>query len=432
MNRYICKQSQAFQQKISYLLPGGIHYNFLTSNMDAPLYFRCAQKSRLWDLDGNEYLDLSMKFGTAFLGHNPVCVSEAVRMEKPPPENSPLVWDVCQLLSQFISWADSFRFGLSGSEMVYNALCLARRYTGKKTILRFNGCYHGTAGGMWGNSDEVSQDSLLDNHILLIPWNDSNALQETVRQQKDKLAAIITEPICVNGGSIMPEPGYLELMRQLCSDYNIVLIFDEIITGIRKGMGVQADYQVVPDLSLWGKCITNGFLPTTVLAGKKELMDLYAENKLVYGGTYNGFTLGLSVMKAVLTYFLKSYPTRVDVMKKRMLKLHNLFKQAAQVTGIPLVIQGPVSYSSFHVCNNLVRHYEALTKDQLLKNSILRSCLQKYGIITAPFSRLYPNLELTDKDLEFFSTRIYAALEDAAAIYHYNKINLDRESRCTN
>ena len=98
MNRYICKQSQAFQQKISYLLPGGIHYNFLTSNMDAPLYFRCAQKSRLWDLDGNEYLDLSMKFGTAFLGHNPVCVSEAVRMEKPPPENSPLVWDVCQLL----------------------------------------------------------------------------------------------------------------------------------------------------------------------------------------------------------------------------------------------------------------------------------------------------------------------------------------------
>lgn len=222
-------------------------------------------------------------------------------------------------------------------------------------------------------------------------------------------------------------------MRQLCSDYNIVLIFDEIITGIRKGMGVQADYQVVPDLSHFGaNALLTGFLPTTVLAGKKELMDLYAENKLVYGGTYNGFTLGLSVMKAVLTYFLKSYPTRVDVMKKRMLKLHNLFKQAAQVTGIPLVIQGPVSYSSFHVCNNLVRHYEALTKDQLLKNSILRSCLQKYGIITAPFSRLYPNLELTDKDLEFFSTRIYAALEDAAAIYHYNKINLDRESRCTN
>lgn len=438
MKTYSLAKSRKNDEVLKKLLPGGVHHNFGKKNNKGQICFAKGKKSRLWDLDGNEYLDLNAKFGAMILGHNPPYYNKALKDcidEVLAVDMTYLSREVCEILKNNIPYCEMVRFGLSGTEMVGNALRLARAYTGKNRFLRFEGHFHGTGDSMIGGVTDdyespVPKDSgigafttlgraelALETQSFLIPWNNYDLLKRTIDKYKEEIAAVIMEPICVNGGSILPTPEYLNGLRTLCTDNNIVLIFDELITGIRLGLGgAQTYYGVTPDISIWGKSISNGSAPVSVLMGKKEIMKMYEDAKVIHGGTYNGYPLGLAAIKATCNTLGESSIDHYRNMDIYGEKIHAEFLSAAKEVGLDMVIQGPRTCASYHCSKHPIESHKELTDELVAKNGIIRECLLSYGILVSSISRIYTNITLDDDDVEFFKNRIGYALEDAQMI----------------
>lgn len=260
------------------------------------------------DVDGNTYLDFTLAQGPMLLGHSPSVVldyvEQAMRQGQLYAAQHELEIKLAEKLQELIPCAELVRFGNSGSEAVHAALRLARAHTGRDKVLKFEGHYHG-----WYDDVLVSVQPPLNRAgskeqpipvpasagqatgavgaMLVSCWNDLERLREVIRKHADELAAVIMEPAMCNTGCIPPQPGYLEGVRQLCSEHGIVLIFDEIITGFRLGLGgAQAHYGVTPDLATFGKALANGF-PISCLAGKRDIMEHIANLNVNHSGTYN-------------------------------------------------------------------------------------------------------------------------------------------------
>lgn len=438
MMTYKTFQSTEFGNQLKTILAGGTHSNYRYKENRIPIQFADGSGSRLWDVDGNEYLDLYAKSGAMIFGHKNKEYTDSIANVL----DNLLVVDLsqydflaCEVLQKHFANCEMVRFGLSGSEMVQNALRLARGYTGRNRILRFEGHFHGNADNMLGGriqdisspipfddgdtvfSTEGRANDILESQTLLIPWNDVNILENTIHKYKDDIAAIITEPICLNGGSILPQQGYLETVRSLCDDYNIVLIFDEVITGARIGPGgAQALLNIVPDLTILGKCIAGGFMPVSALLGKSEIMELYANNRVIHGGTFNGYPLSLAGIISTFSILSRNENEAYKNMESQASRIYEIFTQEAREIGLDAIIQGPLSCASYHCTNKQLSKYKELTKEILLKNGILRDRLAVYGILTAHTSRLYPNISLTDDDVIFFRERIKDVLLDTQLV----------------
>ena len=409
---YITKASANYKKNMESVIPGGVYQQ---QYEQYPFYLSHAQHSRVWDLDGNEYLDLHNKYGAVLIGHHVNKLTKALQeaVECQIPNNSTRGYDICMHLKKYITGCDKFQFGLSGSEMVLHAIRLAQRYTGRDIIIRFDGCYHGSYNGMQTDRN-IDKKMISDKYsVHILPWNELETLKNFIDHYSNRICAIITEPICVNGGGFMPKKNYLKGLRNICDKNSIVLIFDEIITGFRLGAGgAQALYDVQPDLCLLGKCLTNGLLPVTILGGKKSIMDLYLKNDFIYTGTFNGYSLGLETAWAVLNLFETEYEKSHRDMCRRIEKIHTIFKQTCHDYDLELEIQGHITCASYHVTKSQIKTYAELTDDIIQKNNILRKCMLKYGILTAPISRLYPNWSLSDDDVEFFEKRIIPAVRE--------------------
>ncbi len=438
MRRYNLSKSRENGEQLKKILPGGTHHNFNAKDKRIPIEFYKGKGSRIWDADGNEYLDLFAKFGAMILGHSNQEYNEALKECMDGILAADLTAasrDTCEILHTRIPSAEMVRFGLSGTEMVHNAVRLARAYTGRNKVLRFEGHFHGTGDSTMGgviadSSVPVPYDNgegafstggrakgVLENESILIPWNDLELLERTLHKYGEDIAAVLTEPISINGGSIMPKSGFLEGLRELCSKNNILLIFDELITGLRMGLGgAQAYYNVIPDLSLWGKCITNGGMPTSILAGKRKFMNLYEEAKVVHGGTFNGYPLGMAAVKATFEILGRNEKENYSKMRHYAGKIHQIFIEEAKKAGLDLVIQGPETCASYHCSKDTIESYHELNNDLIAKNGIIRECLASYGILVSSISRIYPNITLDENDVQFFSERIGYAVMDAAAV----------------
>lgn len=288
-------------------LAGGVSSN-VRAAAKPPLYFQSANGNRIVDVDGNSYLDYVLGQGPMLLGHSPASVLDAVNKEMRQGQlyagQHDLEIKLAEKIRELVPCADLVRFGNSGSEVVHAALRLARAYTGREKVLKFEGHYHG-----WYDDLLISVHPPLDlagprdqpvpvpasagqaksvlETTLVSPWNDLEILGDTIERHADELAAIIMEPIMCNTGCIPPRPGYLEGVRELCSKHGIVLIFDEIITGFRMSLGgAQAFLGITPDLATFGKAMANGF-PISCLAGKREIMEHIATLNVNHSGTYN-------------------------------------------------------------------------------------------------------------------------------------------------
>jgi glutamate-1-semialdehyde 2,1-aminomutase len=289
------------------------------------------------------------------------------------------------------------RFGISGSEAVHAALRLARAATGRQTIVKFEGQYHGWLDNILyslspnpataGNAEHpatlaesMGQFSGADSHIVVLPWNNLPVLEEYLSLHAQEIAAIITEPVMCNTAVIPPMPGYLEAMRDLCTKYNIVLIFDEVITGFRLSLaGAQGHFKIEPDLTIFGKAIANG-MPISCLAGREKYMGLIAAGKVGQGGTYNSIPPAVAGAIATLDVLERDAAAVYQTIERTGQELMAGIRNLAEKCSIPAVVQGygsifyvgfPGSPSSVDADPAVFDYRSSLGMDQDLYNSFV-------------------------------------------------------------
>ena len=290
-------------------LAGGVASEFRKFNHPHAIFYSHAEGSRIYDVDGNEYIDFTLSQGPMIIGHNHPHVMQRVNEYAQHGQlyagQHILEIELAEKLQRLIPCAELMRFCLDGSEAVQTAFRLARAKTGKQKFLRFEGHYHGWLDNVaWGLSTPSleqlgSRESPhvfpwsaglpqgVEEDFIILPWNDLALLEKTIQERHEELAAIITEPIMCNNGCIAPRDGYLAGMRALCDQYNITLIFDEVITGFRTSLGgAQQYYGITPDLAIFAKAIASGY-PISAIVGKTPWMNLIAEGKVIHAGTMN-------------------------------------------------------------------------------------------------------------------------------------------------
>lgn len=300
-------------------VPGGVNSNFRIGISPTPLVIERGEGPYLIDADGNKLIDYYLGMGPMILGHDPPAVIDAVKAQLDKgilfAGQTEVEFEAARLVCALVPCAERVRFNSSGSEAVQAAFRIARAATGRSTIVKCEGHYHGwfdnvawsmapTADTM-GSADApnhvagtLGMDPHSDDSLDVIVWNDLDRLR--ARLQKGDVAGIIMEPAMCNTSAIRPDPGYLEGVRSVCDETGTVLIFDEVITGFRVAPGgAQALLGVTPDLAVFGKAIANGF-PVAAIAGKAELMDLMVTKRVMHGGTYNAHPMGMAATVATL------------------------------------------------------------------------------------------------------------------------------------
>ena len=309
--------SQSFFAKAQQLIPGGVSSPVRACKSVGcdPLFIERGAGSKVYDVDGNEFVDFVCSWGPMILGHNYPSVVQALQeaMVKGTSFGAPTPLEVrlAELVTGAMPSVEKVRFVNSGTEATMSAIRLARGYTGKKVVVKFDGCYHGHADaflvkagsgvvtlGIPG-SPGVPEDIV--KNTISIPYNNVEIMEKTLQDDSLDIACVIIEPVAANMGVIPPVPGFLEKLREVTAKYNIVLIFDEVITGFRLGLGgAQAKFNIMPDLTCMGKIIGGG-LPVGAYGGRRVIMDMIAPDGPVYqAGTLSGNPLAMAAGIATL------------------------------------------------------------------------------------------------------------------------------------
>lgn len=312
--------SQTLFKRAQISIPGGVSSPVRACKSVGcdPVFIERAAGSKIYDADGNEFVDFVCSWGPMILGHNYPKVVQAVEEALANGTSfgapTPLEVELAELVCDAMPSVEKVRFVNSGTEATMSAIRVARGYTGKNIVVKFDGCYHGHADaflvkagsgvvtlgipGSPGVPDDVVKNT------ISIPYNDFETLEKTLTDESLDIACVIIEPVAANMGVIAPAPGFLEKLRELTTAQGIVLIFDEVITGFRLSLGgAQAKFNVMPDMTCMGKIIGGG-LPVGAYGGKKEIMDMVSPVGPVYqAGTLSGNPLamaaGIATMKAM-------------------------------------------------------------------------------------------------------------------------------------
>ena len=363
------------------------------------LYLARGCGARFWDVDGREYLDFFTGSGANFLGHGHPAITEAVRqaLEIGVICNGETEYHVrlVELIAEAVPCAEKVRFANSGTEATMGAIRIARAYTGKPKILKFEGHFHGMHDYLWYNcsagAGEVRADGTiaplpdsqgmpgaLADLIVVAPFNDIEAFTRIVRARRDELAAVIMEPVCYNQGCIPPAPGFLEEVRRITAAEGIVLIFDEVLSGFRmcRGGGQQF-YGVTPDLCTLAKALGSG-VPIAAVCGRNEVMAvLNPLGRAVMSGTYTGHLT--AVMGAIACQGELAKPGfygHIDALAHR---LYGGIAEALRVTGVPGVVQGIGARFGLYlgVTEPVANYRDVLRVDRNLEVRFLRGCLER-------------------------------------------------------
>jgi glutamate-1-semialdehyde 2,1-aminomutase len=300
----ITKSIKEFKKAKKYL-PGGVNspvrsFQSLESN---PIFIRQGKGSKIIDIDNSEYIDFCLSWGVLILGHADQVVTRSVNnaIQNGTSFGTPTVQEtqLAKLIIDAISSIEQVRFVNSGTEAVMSAIRLARAFTKKKKILKFDGCYHGhadhllvSAGSGLATFKKASSDGVPEefiNETISIPFNDENVVNTTFKRFNGEIAAVIVEPVPANMGVVLPAKNYLSFLRKITTENDALLIFDEVITGFRfRFGGVQSIFGIEPDLTIFGKIIGGGF-PVGVYAGKRQIMSSISPDGPVYqAGTLSG------------------------------------------------------------------------------------------------------------------------------------------------
>jgi len=326
------KKTSKWFQRGKQSLVGGVSSGFRYWGEDNTLVIDHGEGAYLWDMDGKRYIDFHCGFGPVILGHGEPSVVQAVAEAAAGgtvyaiPHR--LEIEAAEALKKALPWVEYLRFGNTGTEVTMHSIRLARAFTGRDVVLKFEGQYHGvhdtvmfsTAGApagslgsrysptLWASSSGIPDYTRAGTRAL--PFNDLDLVRRLFKRMGHQIAAIIVEPILGNCFAIMPEPAFLEGLREVCDEYETILIFDEVKTGFRIGLGGAQEYfGVTPDLATYAKSMGNAF-PVAAIAGRGEVIQAWAKGGIGQAGTYNANSVGMAAVKATIAQLKTGRPYR--------------------------------------------------------------------------------------------------------------------------
>jgi glutamate-1-semialdehyde 2,1-aminomutase len=413
------------------LFPGGVNspVRAFRGVGGEPIVAARGEGARNWDADGKEYIDFVLSWGPLVLGHASPIVLEALTdaMQKGTSFGMPTELEVqlAELIRQRMPHVEMMRFVSSGTEATMSAVRLARAFTGRDAILKFEGCYHGHADSFLvragsgvatlGLPDSPGVPAALAALTLTAPFNDLDAASDLVASNKKSLGAIIVEPIVGNSGFIPPDPGFLEGLRKLADDSGALLIFDEVMTGFRIAPGgAKERFGVTADLTTLGKVIGGG-LPVAAYGGRRDVMERVAPSGPVYqAGTLSGNPLAMAAGLATLTTLTPALHSKIE---KRTATLVEGLQKIAVGLGVPLTSGHSGSMWGFFFTSNPVRNFtDAKASDVNFFRRFFHAALDR-GVYLAPspFEACFMSAAHGDAEVSAALERMRDAMEEAIA-----------------
>lgn len=414
-------RSHALYKRACHSLTGGVS-SPVRGKSPVPLYFDQGRNARLFDVDGNEYIDYQLAWGPNILGYNHPRMVEAMRRQAERPYSygaqHELEIIVAERIQACVPCAERVAFTSSGSEAVQLALRLVRAFTGRQMIVKFEGHYHGwmdsvlhsyhpgrnemgpiekpsvvlESKGQVGNSVE---------NVVVAPWNNVDILERLLADYAGEVAAVIMEPVLCNSGCLMPKPGYLQAVKELTHRHGALLVFDEVITGFRMALGgAQSYYGVIPDCATFGKALGGG-LPLSVVGGRKEIMEQMFRGGVVFGGSFNGNPVSLAGANATLEELAADDGAALKRANRTGEELRTGVQQLAQRHNIPLQVTGFGAAMCVHFTGlkELCDYRDTLSDDlQRLKNFLYRAIQE--GVILVADGRIYISAVHSERDVE--------------------------------
>ncbi|MBM3236060.1 glutamate-1-semialdehyde-2,1-aminomutase [Candidatus Poribacteria bacterium] len=416
MRENYTKSLSAFEEAQKYI-PGGVNspvraFRAVGGN---PLFIKRGKGAKIYDIDDNEYIDYVCSWGPLILGHAHPKVIKAIQnaAENGTSYGAPteLEIELAKIIVNAYPSLDLVRMVSSGTEAAMSAIRLARGYTKRDKIIKVEGCYHGHAdcllvkagsgAATFGVPDSAGVPADFAQHTITVPFNDAGAVKTAIQQNPGQVACVILEPVAGNMGVVPPTDGYLEEIREITSQNDVVLIFDEVITGFRVAFGgAQELYGVIPDMTCLGKIIGGG-MPVGAYGGKKEIMECIAPLGPVYqAGTLSGNPLAMSA--GIATLKVLSEPGVYDTLENRSDALAEGLTEAAKAAGVDACHTRVGSmFTTFFTNKQVVDYTTAKTSDTGKFAAYFRGLLER-GIYIAPsqFEAGFVSLAHTDDDIQ--------------------------------
>jgi len=425
----VLSESGRLFERAKKLMPGGVN-SPVRAFEPYPFFTKSARGSRLTDVDGREYIDYCLGYGPLILGHAYPKVIEAVRgqLESGTLFGTPSEQEVelAELVCRLVPSAEMVRLVSTGAEATMAAIRLARGFTGRKKIIKFEGCYHGAhdsvlvkagSGAMtFGMPDSLGVPEETARNTVVVPYNDVEAFEKTVKKERESLAAVIVEPVMGNVGVVAPREGYLMALRESTERYSVVLIFDEVITGFRLGLGgAQEYYGVKPDLTTLGKILGGGF-PLAAYAGREDIMRMIAPSGKVYqAGTFSGNPVSVAAGLATLKT-LRSWKGFYSGLEKKCEKVAKSLKRMSEELGVNMQVNHVGSMFQMLLTDKPVYDYaSAKTADSKRFMKFHRRLLEQ-GVFLPPsqFETCFISAVHTVEDLRKTAECFECALQSSA------------------
>jgi glutamate-1-semialdehyde 2,1-aminomutase len=398
------RQLEAFR-RASRVLPGGANSNFRSWGEDT-IYVDRGQGGLVWDIDGNEYVDLRLGYGPVILGHGDPRVDDHVneRMRKGVSFSLTSEDEIraIELLCELTGWVDQARMTVSGTEATMHAMRMARAYTGRNKIVKFEGQYHGVHDYALISvaPDDMSELGDEDNPVRLawgrgipdavadtiIParYNNIDFLRRLFEREGHDIAAIIVEPVLGNAQGIMPAPGFHQAMRALTEEFGILLIFDEVKTGFRFARGGAAEFfGITPDLATYAKAMGNGY-PAAAFGGRAEIMSLLPD-KVSHGGTYAGNRVAAAAASKTLEIIRDT--DVLDTIRATGLRIQDGLREVLNPTGVPYQFTGHPSMFGIMFTDKVATEYRDWADTDHELYDALAMAMQARGAMPEPDSR---------------------------------------------
>ncbi|MBP5455914.1 MAG: glutamate-1-semialdehyde 2,1-aminomutase [Paludibacteraceae bacterium] len=414
MERAMSKK--AFEEAIKYI-PGGVNspVRALKAVGETPLFIDHAADNKIYDIDGNSFTDYCLSWGVFLLGHAHPKVNKAVveAVGRGTSYGIPSLQEteLAKLVNTCFPTMQRVRFVNSGTEATMSAIRLARGYTGRNYIVKFEGHYHGHADHLLvsagsgvarlGKSSSAGVPESFVSQTIVVPYNDTVALEQLFKEKGNEIAAIILEPVAANMGVVPPQEGYLKFLREITLQYHSLLIFDEVITGFRLSVGgAQKLYGIEPDLTTVGKIVGGGF-PAAAFGGKAEIMQMLAPDGPVYqAGTLSGNPVAMSAGIATLSELMQA--GFYDKLNAKVDKFENELREAILNKGMVLNRVGPM-FTLFFKEGKVENFSDVRQTDQERFARFFRYMLSN-GIYVSPsqFESNFISIKHTEEDLTRF------------------------------
>ena len=425
------KSKQLFE-KARKLIPGGVNspVRAFKGVGGTPLFIAKAKGQKIWDVDGQSYLDYVLSWGPMILGHaHPDVISSLkTAVSKGTSFGAPTELEVrlAELIKKGFPSMDQVRLVSSGTEATMSAIRLARAYTHRDMILKFDGGYHGHAdsllvrtgsgGATLGIPDSAGVPTDFTRHTLILPYNDIGAVRKVFDKFGKKIACIIVEPVAGNMGVIVPKPGFLRGLRAVTKIFKSLLIFDEVISGFRIAPGgAQERYNIRPDLTTLGKIIGGG-LPVGAYGGNRKIMEMIAPQGPVYqAGTLSGNPLAVTAGITTLTRLL-SKKSLYRQLEARSAALANGLKEAAEKAGVPIWQNRVGSMQSLFFTDKPVTDYASARLSDTRSYAKFFWAMLEEGVYLAPsqFEATLLSTAHTEQDINFTTKAAFKAMRRLA------------------